>query len=68
MKGGTEELASLIEALASETSKEEDYVVETEPLRVPNGDALDDTNSTDNRETSEVIDTFKHDSFINIWA
>ena len=42
--------------------------MEIEPLRVPNGDALDDTNSTDNRETSEVIDTFKHDSFINIWA
>jgi hypothetical protein len=27
MKGGREKLASLIEALASETSKEEDYVV-----------------------------------------
>ena len=66
MKGGREKLASLIEALASETSKEEDYVVETEPLRVSNGDALDDTNSTDKRETSEVVDTFKHDSFINI--
>ena len=47
MKGGREELASLIEALATETSKEEEYVVETEPLRVSDSDALDDTNSKD---------------------
>ena len=66
MKGGREELASLIEALATETSKEEEYVVETEPLTVSKSDALDDTNNTDKRETSEVVDTFKHDSFINI--
>ena len=55
MKVGREKLASLIEVLASETSKEEDYVVETEPLKVPDGNALDDTNSKDNRETSEVV-------------
>ena len=66
MKGEREELASLIEALATETSKEEEYVVETEPLTVSKSDALDDTNNTDKRETSEVVDTFKHDSFINI--
>jgi hypothetical protein len=47
MKAGREKLASLIEALGSETSeasKEEDYVVETELLRVPDGNALDDIN------------------------
>ena len=47
MKGGKEKLASLIEALTTEKSKEEEYVVETEPLRVSDSDALDDTNSKD---------------------
>ena len=47
MKGGTEELASLIEALATATSKEGECAVEAEPLRVPDSDALDETNSKD---------------------
>ena len=38
---------SLIEALATATSKGEEYVVETEPLTVPDSDALDETNSKD---------------------
>ena len=36
--------------------------METEPLRVSDSDALDDTNSKDYRETSEPVDTFKDDS------
>jgi hypothetical protein len=47
MKGGTQELASLIEALVTETSKEGEYAVEAEPLEVPDSDALDETTSKD---------------------
>jgi hypothetical protein len=69
-------LASLLEtpkqggesegSLASETSKQEDYVVETEPLKVPDGKALDESNIKDNREISDMLETFKHESFNNI--
>ena len=53
-------------SLASETSKQEDYVVETEPLEVPDGKALDESKIKDNREISDMLETFKHESFNNI--
>ena len=42
-------------SLASETSKQEDDVVETEPLKVPDGKALDESNIKDNREISDML-------------
>ena len=53
-------------SLASETSKQEDYVVETEPLEVPDGKALDESKIKDNREISDMLETFKHESFNSI--
>ena len=53
-------------SLASETSKQEDDVVETKPLKVPDGKALDESNIKDNREISDILETFKHESFNNI--
>ena len=42
-------------SLASETSKQEDDVVETEPLKVPDGKALDESRIKDNREISDML-------------
>ena len=47
MKGGTQKLASLIEALVTATTREGEYAVEAEPLEVPDSDALDETTSKD---------------------
>ena len=47
MEGGTQKLASPIEALVTATTRDGESAVEAKPLEVPDSDAMDQTTSKD---------------------